>query len=181
MYVHYIMYQIFTLLHNLCQFLSCFLPWEFLSLPVSHKYQQVLVRLFPSPPSLACIMIISKQKVQQRSHEKLMTLINYEHIHMIVYFLFQTHSCRSNESIRIEQGLLRLIHTNFTGSSPKIKKSHEKLTTVTNHTQLSNLWLMPNSVCIGFDTAMKTGSSRRFKRYPTTYMWVSSRLPFTVD
>ena len=27
----------------------------------------------------------------------------------------------------------------------------------------------------------KLGSSRRFKRYPTTYMWVSSWLPFTVD
>ena len=40
---------------------------------------------------------------------------------------------------------------------------------------------MPNSVSKGFDTAMKTGSSRRFKRYPTTYMWVSSWLPFTVD
>ena len=47
--------------------------------------------------------------------------------------------------------------------------------------QLSNLWWMPNSVSIGFDTAMKTDSSRRFKRYPTTYGWVSSRLPFTVD
>ena len=47
--------------------------------------------------------------------------------------------------------------------------------------QLSNLWWMPNSVCMGFDTAMKTGSSRRFKRYPTTYIWVSSRLPFTED
>ena len=27
---------------------------------------------------------------------------------------------------------------------------------------------IPNSVSKGFDTAMKTGSSRRFKRYPTT-------------
>ena len=48
-------------------------------------------------------------------------------------------------------------------------------------TQLSNLWWIPNSVCIGFGPAMKTGSSRRFKRYPTTHMWVSSQLPFTVD
>ena len=47
--------------------------------------------------------------------------------------------------------------------------------------QLSNLWWMPNSVRMGFGTAMRTGSSRRFKRYPTTYMWVSSWLPFTVD
>ena len=36
-------------------------------------------------------------------------------------------------------------------------------------TQLSNLWWIPNSVSKGFDTTMKTGSSRRFKRYPTTY------------
>ena len=47
--------------------------------------------------------------------------------------------------------------------------------------QLSNLWWMPNSVSKGFDTAMRTGSSRRFKRYPTTYMWVLSWLPFTVE
>ena len=40
---------------------------------------------------------------------------------------------------------------------------------------------MPNSVSIGFSTAMKTGSSRQFKRYPTTYIWVSSWLLFTVD
>ena len=50
-----------------------------------------------------------------------------------------------------------------------------------NFLQLSKLRWMPNSVCIGFDTAMKTGSSRQFKRYPTTYMWVSSWLLFTVD
>ena len=48
-------------------------------------------------------------------------------------------------------------------------------------TQLSNLWWMPNSVSKCFGTAMRTGSSRRFKRYPTTYMWVSSWFPFTVD
>ena len=48
-------------------------------------------------------------------------------------------------------------------------------------TQLSNLWWMPNSVGIGFSPTMKTGSSRRFKRYPTTYRWVSSWIPFTVD
>ena len=47
--------------------------------------------------------------------------------------------------------------------------------------QLSNLWRMANSVRMGFGTAMRTGSSRRFKRYPTTYMWVSSWLPITVD
>ena len=47
--------------------------------------------------------------------------------------------------------------------------------------QLSNLRWMPNSVSKGFGTAIKTGSSRRFKRYPTTHMWVSSWLPFTVD
>ena len=47
--------------------------------------------------------------------------------------------------------------------------------------QLSNLRWMPNSVSKGFDTAMRTGSSRWFKRYPTTYMWVSSWLTFTVD
>ena len=50
-----------------------------------------------------------------------------------------------------------------------------------NDSQLSNLWRIPNSVRKGFGPAMKMGSSRRFKRYPTTYMWVSSRLPFTVD
>ena len=50
-----------------------------------------------------------------------------------------------------------------------------------NSTQLSNLWRIPNSVRIGFGPAMKMGSSRRFKRYPTTYMWVSSQLLFPVD
>ena len=49
-----------------------------------------------------------------------------------------------------------------------------------HHSPLSNVWWIRNSVSIGFDTAMKT-DSRRFKRYPTTYRWVSSRLPFTVD
>ena len=34
--------------------------------------------------------------------------------------------------------------------------------------QLSNLQWMPNSVSIGFVTAMKMGSSRQFKRYLTT-------------
>ena len=47
--------------------------------------------------------------------------------------------------------------------------------------QLSNLWWMPNSVSKGFDIAMKMGSSRRFKRHPTTYRWVSGQLPFTED
>jgi len=46
-------------------------------------------------------------------------------------------------------------------------------------TQLSNLWWISNSVCMGFSTAMRTGSSRRFKRYPTAYMWVSSWLHST--
>ena len=32
-----------------------------------------------------------------------------------------------------------------------------------------------------FGTTMKTGSSRRLKRYPTTSKWVSSWLPFIVD
>ena len=45
-------------------------------------------------------------------------------------------------------------------------------------TQLSNLWWMPSSDNIGFG---QTGSSRQFKRYPTTFMWVLSWLPFTVD
>ena len=47
--------------------------------------------------------------------------------------------------------------------------------------QLSNLQWMPNSVSMGFVTAMKTGTSRRFKRYATTCRWVSSQLPFTED
>ena len=33
-------------------------------------------------------------------------------------------------------------------------------------TQPSNPWGMQNPVCMGFGTAMRTGSSRRFKRYP---------------
>ena len=45
-----------------------------------------------------------------------------------------------------------------------------------NYSQLSNLWWMPNSVSIGFGTAMRTRSSRRFKRCPTTHMWVVSPL-----
>ena len=48
-------------------------------------------------------------------------------------------------------------------------------------TQLSSLWWIPNVVSKGFDTAMETVSSWRFKRYPTTYRWVSSHLPCTVD
>ena len=47
--------------------------------------------------------------------------------------------------------------------------------------QLSNLWWLPNSVSKGFGTAIKTVSLRRVKRYPTTYRWVSSQLPFTED
>ena len=42
-----------------------------------------------------------------------------------------------------------------------------------NKAQLSNLLWMPNSVSKGFGLAMRTSSSRRFKRYPKTYMWVS--------
>ena len=48
-------------------------------------------------------------------------------------------------------------------------------------TTLSNLRWMASSVSKGFDTAMKTGSSRRFKWYPKTCMWVSSWLPFNMD
>ena len=40
---------------------------------------------------------------------------------------------------------------------------------VNGKTQLSDLWWMPNSVNKSFGKAMKTGWSRRFKRYPTTY------------
>ena len=40
---------------------------------------------------------------------------------------------------------------------------------------------MSNSVCVGFDTAMRTGSSKRLKRFPATHWCVLSRLPFTVD
>ena len=47
--------------------------------------------------------------------------------------------------------------------------------------QLSDLWWMLNSVCLGFGTIMRTGSSRWFKLHPTTCMWVSSWLLFTVD
>ena len=36
-----------------------------------------------------------------------------------------------------------------------------------HQTQLSNLWLMPNSVSIGFGRAINRGSSRRLQRYPT--------------
>ena len=55
------------------------------------------------------------------------------------------------------------------------------LPVVGSPSQLSNRRRMPNSVRIGFGPAMKMGSSRRFKQYPTTYMWVSSWLPFTMD
>ena len=48
-------------------------------------------------------------------------------------------------------------------------------------TELSNLWWMPNSVGMGFDTVTKMGSSRKWERYPTTNMWVSSQLPVTKD
>ena len=36
--------------------------------------------------------------------------------------------------------------------------------------QLFNVRCLPNSVCIGFGPAMKKGSSRRFKQYPTAYV-----------
>ena len=52
--------------------------------------------------------------------------------------------------------------------------------TVFTPSQLSNLWWMSNS-SKSFHTAMKTGSSRRFNRYPTTYRWASCPLPFTKD
>ena len=48
-------------------------------------------------------------------------------------------------------------------------------------TQLSNLWWVSSSISKGFGHAMKTGSSRRFKRYLTTYRWASSQIPFTED
>ena len=46
--------------------------------------------------------------------------------------------------------------------------------------QISNLWWMLSSVSIVFDPAMKMGSSRRFKRYSTTYVVWEFRfdLPF---
>ena len=50
--------------------------------------------------------------------------------------------------------------------------------TFTPYKQLSNLLGILKSVSIVFCTAMKSGSLRRFKRYPTTYRWVSSQLPF---
>ena len=43
-------------------------------------------------------------------------------------------------------------------------------------TQLSNLWWMSNSVCMGFGTAVRMGSLRRLKRCPTNFTWVSSQL-----
>ena len=63
------------------------------------------------------------------------------------------------------------------------KHSSNDLKTTDGQTvsQLSNLRWMPHSFRIDFGPAMKIGSSRRFKRYPTTYMWVSSWLPFTMD
>ena len=44
---------------------------------------------------------------------------------------------------------------------------------IEGRTPLSNLWWIPNSVSVGFGTATKTGSSRRFKR------WLS--LAFIID
>ena len=40
--------------------------------------------------------------------------------------------------------------------------------------QLSNLWWIPNSVSICFSPVIKTGSSRRFKRFLTTHVWLLS-------
>ena len=57
----------------------------------------------------------------------------------------------------------------FCGHCMLLNRNLAKTVSSMHHTQLSNLWWMPNSVSKGFDTAMKTGSSRRFKRYPTTY------------
>ena len=42
----------------------------------------------------------------------------------------------------------------------------------------SNVWCFPNSLSIGFGPAMKTHSSRWFKRHPTAYMWFPNWLPF---
>ena len=48
------------------------------------------------------------------------------------------------------------------------------------YTQLSNLWWMLNSVCMGFGTAMRTSSSGWFKRYPITYyIYQHTRGPWT--
>ena len=47
--------------------------------------------------------------------------------------------------------------------------------------QLSNLWWMQNSVCMGSGTAMKRAHQDDSNDTPTTYMWVSSHLPFTVN
>ena len=49
------------------------------------------------------------------------------------------------------------------------KKSYKR-------TQLSKVWWMPHQK-LGFDTVMKTGLTRRFQQYPSTYMWNSSWLP----
>ena len=69
--------------------------------------------------------------------------------------------------------------TNQRNLDPRIPiPSPDYETAVSKTSQLSNLGWMPNSVSKYFDPAMKTGSSRQFKRHPTTYM---SWLPFTVD
>ena len=81
-------------------------------------------------------------------------------------------------------GPLQHSHHQLAWASPKttVKRWNSSLMNYWSHqAQLSNLWWMPNSVSKGFDTAMKTSSSWRFKRYPTTYMWVSSHLPITED
>ena len=93
-------------------------------------------------------------------------------------FLFHVHSPSSHKSFgsgyhhgpssrKSSAGASSLASTGSVQSSP-------------GNTTLHLYW-MPNSVSIGFGTAIKTGSSRRFKRYPTTYGWVSSQLPFTAD
>ena len=95
---------------------------------------------------------------------------------------------RSEECGRFCQSFFRVSRMKSKNSSLH-NESSRKLKEITTQSQtkgyfpsqLSNLWSMPNSVSIGFGTAMKMCSSRRFKRYPTTHRWVSSQLPFTED
>ena len=62
-----------------------------------------------------------------------------------------------------------VISYNFLSASMLVTLHSEEIIlkrAVWNLTQLSNLRWMPNSVRIGFGTAMKTGSSKWFKRLP---------------
>ena len=78
--------------------------------------------------------------------------------------------------------LAALLHSGFiVPSQSAFNHPYQKNIFWENQSQLSNLWWMANSVSKGFESAMKTGSLWRFKRYPTSYGWVSSQLPFTQD